>query len=246
MKLKWGIAVVFVTLGAIFGAKFVLLWLSAAFSEAPISVIFHQQGKWRGFLGLASDVQLASDSDPLIAFHAVSRLLHHCDQTDGMIRLAQKERRPEVQWRLLQSLGSCMDSRTIPIYLEALHSDNQVVVAVAAQSLGMLKAKEAIPELEPLVERYEPKVAGVIAYALSQIGERKVSYPWAVKVLSRPKPDKDIGSQDSLSRYYASKVLEEVGDRNDLRYLEMNKTHMGLNVEFKETERILRSRSAKN
>jgi hypothetical protein len=231
-----------VALAVAAGAKFFWLWINAAFAEASMSEVLHELGGLRGYLGFASDLQLAADPDLVIAEHAASRLLHHCEREDGMIELLKVEKRPAVQRWLMQSLAGCNSTKAIPLFREALHSQNSMIALVGAQSLGMLKTRAAIPELEELVGRCDPQCAGTAAYALSRMGERRVVYPWAVKALSAPKPQRDPGMNDHFQRYYAMKIIQEVGDRDDLRLLESNRDYIVPLLEFQDAESTLLKR----
>lgn len=227
------------------GAKFLLLSLEAAFSEATISFVFRQHGGIRGFLGLASAHELAADPDPVVAVFAARSLLNRCDQEGDMLRLLKTENRTNVRSPILQSLARCKSQSAIPLFREALRSDSVELVAVGAQSLGRLNAREAIPDLEEIVNKDTPRTDAVAAFALAKMGERQSSYPWAVRALLAPKPPQLSNPIDSLKRYYAMKVLEEIGDGSDLKYLEMNKDYMGMDVEFLAAERTLRDRVPK-
>jgi hypothetical protein len=203
------------------GAKFFFLWLGAAFAEAPVSVVFHEIGGIRGFFGLASDLKLAGDSDSVVAEHAASRLLHQCGQEDGMIKLAQIETRPNVQRWLLQSLAGCNSQKAIPIFRKALLSTNDMVVLVGAQSLGMVGAREAIPDLKEVLKKCSAQCAGEAAASLARLGEHDISYAWAIDALTA-KPPHGYNSDDRFKRYHAARALRYIGTEKDIPLLEAN------------------------
>ena len=233
--------IIVISLVAVFGSKLFLLGLGAAYREESFSDAFHEQGGWRGFLGTASNVQLAGDPDSIIATAAARRGLKSCGEQDGVIELLKMEHRESVRSPLLQSLAACKSRAAIPYFREALLSDSVELVAVGAQSLGWLNARESIPDLQKIVDKETPRTDAVAALALAEMGEHQSSYPWAVKALLAPQPQQDKNAIDHLKRYYAMKVLELKGDRSDLKYLEMNKDYFGAtNVEFLAAEQRLR------
>jgi hypothetical protein len=218
------------------GGDILMLWLDAAFSEAPISFIWREQGGFRGHFHFVTDLELAADPDSVVSESAASRLQvrRQCDKQDGMLKLLDLETRPNTRLRLLQTLAACGSQKAIPLFREALHSGNPSLVVVGAQSLGMLKARDAISELEAVVEQGVSQCDGAAALALSQMGERRVAYPWAVKMLSAEKPKNDPNSVDSFRRIYSGQILENLGTAADIPLLERNKGSLGVYTEYQE------------
>jgi hypothetical protein len=216
------------------GVDFFWLWLDAAFSEAPISYVWREQGRFKGHFGLISDLQLAADPDSVVSERAASRLLikRQCDKADGMIQFLESENRRNVRRWVMQALAACGDRRAIPYFRAALHSEDQMLIGVGAQSLGMLKAREAIPELEAIVEQGISQCDGAAAFALSQMGEKQIAYPWAVKMLSADRPDHDPKSVDSFRRMYAGQILEEIGREKDIPLIEKNRSALGVGADY--------------
>lgn len=220
------------------GLKFGLLVFSGMWAAgdgdgnvlAGISYVWRGQGGLLGFFHLASDSKLAASSDPLIAEAAAERLAikHQCGGANGLIALLQEKRQPLVQVRLMQALASCGSRGAIPIMRRFLRSEGSTMVpVVAAESLGLMKAREAIPDLEAAVAHCSAACEGAAAVALARMGQRNVAYPWAVKVLSAPRPRRDPGSEDAWKRNNAAEVIESLGTLADIPLLEKNRQELG-------------------
>lgn len=233
--LRVGVVLVCVCVGFYAVGSFLWLWLNAAFAETSVSTVWRELGGFKGYFHLVSDLQLAASPDAFMAEQAASRLLtqHQCSKEDAMISFLKVEKRPNVQRWVLQALAACNSRKAIPEFREALRSDNLMIAAVGAESLGMVKADEAIPDLESMIRRrgYD-QAAGQAAYALAKMGEREFSYEWAIAALSSAPPARDRDSRDFYKRYHAMHVLAEIGTAKDVPLLEKNRQQIGSKVEF--------------
>lgn len=196
--------------------------------------VWQSQGGLRGFLHVSTDLALAKSSNNLISEQAASRLLtnRQCDEQDGMLKLLATESRRNTRRWVLQALAACNSQKAIPLFRESLKSDDTMIAYVGAQSLGMLRAREAIPELEATVAKGVPQVSGMAAWALSMIGETQTSRAWAIKVLSAPRRHPDPRAEDFAQRGQAGSVLERVGLPEDIPLLEQNKGPLGVYLDY--------------
>lgn len=223
----------------ILGPTVVWIKLNAMFAERSFGYQWRIDGGLRGLFHLASDLKLAADSDNVIREAAATRLLtaKQCDKQAGMLALLRSKRTDTmVRYRLMQTLAACGNQDVVPLLRQALRESEPVILIVAAQSAGSLHAREAIPELEALVERCSAQCAGSAAAALSRMGERRVAYPWAVKALSAERPKHDLGSEDSFARMYAGEVLQNIGTAADLRLIDRNRRSLGVFADYQKKE----------
>lgn len=243
-KTKFAVIALVVLAGLFYIPRFGLILFSAMWAAGEgngnlasgFSFVWRAQGGIKGFLRIASDLELAGDSDSLIAERAAGRLLseRQCDKQDGMLALLQsKQSTALVRVRLMDALALCHNNKLVPLLKEALQEDNLMIVGSAALSAGMLGDRELIPELESAVSRCaNAQCGGSAAMALSRLGEKTVSYPWAVKALSDPRPGKDPRSEDFYRRMYAGQILEKIGTATDIPLIEMNRSPLGVYAEY--------------
>jgi hypothetical protein len=236
--------VLLVLLGLVYVPRLGLIMFSAMWAAGDgngnlasgFSFVWRAQGGIKGFLHIASDLELVQDPDSLIAERAAGRLLseHQCEKQDRILAILKaKPNNALVRVKLMDVLAICKDNRLVPVLREALQEDNLMIVGSAALSTGMLGARELVPELESAVARCaNAQCAGSAAMALSRLGEKKVAYPWAIKALSDERPAKDPKSEDSYRRMYAGQILENIGTVADIDLIEKNRSPLGVYAEY--------------
>lgn len=221
-------------------SKLIWIEINALYAERSFWYQWRIGGGLKGFLHLASDLELASDSDRVIREHAAGRLSTKrcCDQEDGIIELLKNSReRSMVEVNLMRALAVCRSQKAVPLFRKYLREQEpSMTIVAAAQSLGVVQAREAIPDLEAVLEQSSDRCvqcAGNAAVTLSRMGERRVAYPWAIKVLSADNSQRNPGSsEDFWRRSLAGDVIANLGTAADIPLLEKNKRFLRVMADY--------------
>lgn len=230
----------------IFLIKLASIELNALLAERTFMTQWRVDGGLKKFLHIASDLELTADSDELLAQYAADDLSEggRCDENpERIMKFLESEKRPMIQFRLIRALGDCHSNQAVPILLGFLNdSDNELTCIGAAKSLGVLRAREAIPKLEGIVVHNASRCANNAAVALGRMGEKRVAYPWAVDALSAKRPLRDEGSRDYSRRQDAGEILGMIGTEADVPLLDENKDFLGVFRGYE--EKAIRDREA--
>ncbi len=150
-----------------------------------------------------------NDSDREIRAIAVNTIgvIARYEEKDKLMEILIEHLKTEkdglVKSQIIQQMKFKKDKRVIPYLLESLRTGKYCSKADAAELLGVLKVKEAVPLLiEALKDKKDQYFAGMCAEALGNIGDKKAVEP-LIEALKNNPPIADD----------AAKSLAKIGDK---------------------------------
>lgn len=195
---------------------------AGAFDRLPRSdkeAAIREWGTQRSAISGRLLLHAAVDSSPQIRQTAAFELRRRCDLEDGMIALLKRQEGYSAG--LMIALADCGSKKAIPVFMTYLANlAKPGPASVAAEALGKVGAKEAIPLLQAAVGGGDLLCAGRAAVSLSSLGETEVSREWARKLLALPEPKFDpYATPHWVILQQAVLVLEKNGAESDIATL---------------------------